>query len=204
MGSRPRRRSWSSSSCWVGLTAAVVPSLSEEVSSIEPTLTTAFDDIEDWFVDDSPFDVSRETVDRLRDQTGRRVDGLLSSSDGAVLDNATLVAEVLTGLLLTLAADVLHAPRGRPPGSLGGAAPVPPIGQSAVERATTRPGRRSAATCAAPLLLGVARSGAHRPHPGHRRRQPRRPGDAVHLRRRVHPHRRSRRCGRPRRHGRRS
>lgn len=85
-----------------GLTAAVVPSLAGEFSSLRPTLTRAFDDLEDWLVEDSPFGVSRADVDRLRDRAGSRLDAALRTSDGAILDGATLAAEVLAGVILAL------------------------------------------------------------------------------------------------------
>jgi predicted PurR-regulated permease PerM len=84
------------------LAAAVVPSVASEFDSVGPTVTQALDDIEDWLVDDSPFDVSRESIDRFRERTGERADELLRESNGQVLDSATLAAEVLTGLLLAL------------------------------------------------------------------------------------------------------
>lgn len=86
----------------VGATAAIAPSVADETESLGPTLTEAIDDVEDWVVDDGPFNVSRETVDRLRERTGERVDAFFRNSDGAVLEGATLVAEVIAGLILAL------------------------------------------------------------------------------------------------------
>jgi len=85
-----------------GIGALIVPSLADEAESLGPTLTKAADDVEDWLVEDSPFEVSRATIDRLREQTGERLKGLLDSSDGAVIDSATLAAEVVAGMVLAL------------------------------------------------------------------------------------------------------
>lgn len=85
-----------------GLVAAVAPSLAGEFSSLRPTLTTAFDDVEDWLVNDSPFEISRADVDRLRERAGARVDEALRTSDGAIVDGATLAAEVVAGLILAV------------------------------------------------------------------------------------------------------
>ncbi|HWM21412.1 MAG TPA: AI-2E family transporter [Ilumatobacteraceae bacterium] len=85
-----------------GAIAAIAPSVADETESLGTTLTEAIDDVEDWVVEDGPFNVSRETVDRLRERTGERFDGLLRESDGAVLEGATLVAEVIAGLILAL------------------------------------------------------------------------------------------------------
>jgi predicted PurR-regulated permease PerM len=85
-----------------GLSAAIAPSLADEAESLGPTLTEAIDDVEDWIVEDGPFEVSRGTVDRLRERTGERLDALRRESDGAVLEGATLVAEIVAGLILAL------------------------------------------------------------------------------------------------------
>lgn len=77
-------------------------SFADEAESIRPTLVEAVDDIEDWLVDDSPFDVSRENVDRVRERVSTEFDRFTSSSDGTIVDQATLVAEVFTGFLLAI------------------------------------------------------------------------------------------------------
>jgi predicted PurR-regulated permease PerM len=65
-------------------------------------VTLALDDIEDWLVSDSPFDVSREAIDRLRVQAAERFDDFVLSSRGQVVDGVTLVAEALAGLFLAI------------------------------------------------------------------------------------------------------
>ena len=85
-----------------GLTAVVIGSFADEAESVRPTLTQAVDDIEDWLVDDSPIQVSREGVDRLRERTADEFDRLSRSSDSSVTDHATLVAELLTGAILAV------------------------------------------------------------------------------------------------------
>ena len=87
-----------------GVLAVIVPAVADEVDSLGPTLTQAIDDVEDWLVEDSPFDVSRATVDQLRERASERVDALFSSAgdDGVVLDGAALVAEVVAAVLLAL------------------------------------------------------------------------------------------------------
>ncbi|MGH9132338.1 MAG: AI-2E family transporter [Ilumatobacteraceae bacterium] len=84
------------------LVAAAVPSMAGEVDEIRPTLTTAVDDIEDWLVDDSPINFSRESIDRLRERAGPRLESLVSSADGEIADRATLVAEVIAGSFLAV------------------------------------------------------------------------------------------------------
>lgn len=87
----------------VGLAAVVgvvAPAIADDAGSLGPTVEQAVDDIEDWLVDEAPFDVDRATVDDLRRRAGSGLENLLRVSDGAVLERATLVAEVLATLLL--------------------------------------------------------------------------------------------------------
>lgn len=85
-----------------GLLAAIAPSLAEEAGSLEETVTEALDDVEDWIVEDGPFDISRESIDRLRERTGERVDNFFRASDGAVIDSATLAAEIFAAAILAV------------------------------------------------------------------------------------------------------
>lgn len=85
-----------------GLFTLIVPSIAGELGTLGPTVTQAIDDVQDWLVDESPFDVSREAIDRLRDSARERLAGLFSASDGRFADGATLVAEVIAGLFLAL------------------------------------------------------------------------------------------------------
>ena len=85
-----------------GLLTVAVGSFADEAESIEPTVTLALDDIEDWLVDDSPVQVSRDSIDRLRERAADEFDELTRSSDGTLTDQATLVAELITGSLLAV------------------------------------------------------------------------------------------------------
>jgi predicted PurR-regulated permease PerM len=85
-----------------GVLAVAGTSFADEADSVRPTLVQAVDDIEDWLVDDSPFNVSRSDVDSVRQRVSTEFDRFLSSSDGTIADRATLVAEVFTGFLLAI------------------------------------------------------------------------------------------------------
>ena len=64
-----------------GIVAVLVPTIVDEFSDLGPTLEDAVDDVEDWLVDDSPFDVSRQDIDDFRDEaSGRLTDGIASQS----------------------------------------------------------------------------------------------------------------------------
>lgn len=77
-------------------------SFASEADSLGPTITEAIDDIEDWLVDDSPFDVSRDDVDSVRQRIADGIDELGRSANGALAERATLAAEVFTGALLSV------------------------------------------------------------------------------------------------------
>ena len=83
-----------------GVIALAVPSFADEIDSIGPTLTAAIDDVEDWLVEDSPIQVSRETIDELRVRAGEEIDRLLNSQSEGISTRATLVAEIITGTVL--------------------------------------------------------------------------------------------------------
>lgn len=86
----------------VGISVLIVPPIADEIASLEETVTLALDDIEDWLVSDSPFDVSREAIDQLRVQAAERFDDFVLTSRGQVVDGVTLVAEALAGLFLAI------------------------------------------------------------------------------------------------------
>jgi predicted PurR-regulated permease PerM len=85
-----------------GIVAVLVPAIVDEFSDLGPTLEDAVDDVEDWLVDDSPFDVSRQDIDDFRDEaSGRLTDGVAAQS-GTVVSGTVVAFEVITGLVLSL------------------------------------------------------------------------------------------------------
>jgi predicted PurR-regulated permease PerM len=85
-----------------GIMAVLVPAIVDEFSDLGPTLEDAVDDVEDWLVDDSPFDVSRQDIDDFREEaSGRFTDGVAAQS-GAVVSGTVVAFEVITGLVLAL------------------------------------------------------------------------------------------------------
>jgi predicted PurR-regulated permease PerM len=87
-----------------GILALLVPAIVEEFSDLGPTIEDAVDSVEDWLVDDSPFDISRQDIDDLRDEAGQRAASLLESQGGAVVSGTVVAFEVITGLVLALIA----------------------------------------------------------------------------------------------------
>jgi predicted PurR-regulated permease PerM len=80
----------------------IVPPIADETATLGQTVSEAIDDIEEWLVTDSPFDVSREAIDRLRERASDWFQGLLRSSGSQVVDGATLLAEIVAGLFLAV------------------------------------------------------------------------------------------------------
>jgi predicted PurR-regulated permease PerM len=85
-----------------GVFAVLVPSIASEFDDLGPTVENAVDDIEDWLVEDSPFDVSRQDIQDFRDQADDRVGEVLASQSGTVISGTILVFEVVTGVILAL------------------------------------------------------------------------------------------------------
>lgn len=74
----------------------------DELDDVGPTLAAAIDDVERWLVQDSPFDVNRGDIRRIRQDMGDAVRTSLRSSSGALVSGAVLVVEVLVGVVLGL------------------------------------------------------------------------------------------------------
>jgi putative heme transporter len=85
-----------------GISIVIVRPIAREAATLPETITEALDDIERWLVEDSPFDVSHEAIDRFRTRTADRFRELLLTSEGRVVDGATLAAEIVAGLFLSI------------------------------------------------------------------------------------------------------
>src|SRR5687768_3422428 len=76
--------------------------VSNEFGGLGPTVSQAVDDLERWVVEDSPFDVNQEEIDRFRQEAGQKFSDSLRASGGALAEGATVAAEVVLGLVLGL------------------------------------------------------------------------------------------------------
>lgn len=85
-----------------GIMALLVPSIVDEFESLGPTLEDAVDDLEDWLVDDSPFDVRRGDIDDFREEAKDWIADNAQSQTGTVVSGTLVAVEVLTGLILSL------------------------------------------------------------------------------------------------------
>jgi predicted PurR-regulated permease PerM len=85
-----------------GIVAVLVPAIVDEFSDLGPTLEDAVDDVEDWLVDDSPFDVSRQDIDDFREEASNRLTDGVAAQSGTVVSGTVVAFEVITGLVLAL------------------------------------------------------------------------------------------------------
>ena len=82
--------------------AAISLAVAGEVSDLGPTVSAAIDDIEEWVVEDSPFDISAQDVDEFRENLEDRVSSGVRDSSGSIVSGALVAAEVGLSLLLAL------------------------------------------------------------------------------------------------------
>lgn len=82
--------------------AAISVAVAGQVEDLEPTVSTAIDDIEDWLVEDSPFDVSRADIDEFRESLGDRLSASVSDSGGSIVSGAIVAAEAVLSIVLGL------------------------------------------------------------------------------------------------------
>lgn len=73
-----------------------------EADDIGPTISDAVQEIETWLVEDSPFPIDQNDVDRFRDNITSGLRATVSSSGGGLLSGVTRVFEGIVGLLLGL------------------------------------------------------------------------------------------------------
>jgi len=82
--------------------AAISVAVAGQVADLEPTVSDAIDDIEEWLVEDSPFDVSRRDIDEFRESLGDRVSSSVRDSSGSIVSGALVAAEGVLSLVLGL------------------------------------------------------------------------------------------------------
>ncbi len=80
----------------------IVPTIVDEVRELGPTLTAAVDDVEEWLVEDSPFDLSRQDLEDMRVQLADVLGRQARASTDSIASGALAVVEGLLGLLLAL------------------------------------------------------------------------------------------------------
>lgn len=87
---------------FAAIVAGVSRAVAGEADELRPAISGGVDRVEEWLVDDSPFDVSRADADRWRTQIGEAFDAFLRSGDSSVMSGAVLVGEIAVGIVLAL------------------------------------------------------------------------------------------------------
>jgi len=77
-------------------------SIAGEADQIGPTLSEGIDDVADWLVEDSPFDVSRADVERVREQARSAIQSGAGAGGGGIASGAVLAVELVAGLVLSI------------------------------------------------------------------------------------------------------
>jgi len=85
-----------------GLLSLVVPQLVDEFSEVGSTVADGLDDVEDWLVEDSPFDLTRDDVEELRERLADALRSGIEKNQGGLMRGALLAIEVLTALVLAV------------------------------------------------------------------------------------------------------
>jgi predicted PurR-regulated permease PerM len=88
----------------VGIVSLLVPAIINEFSDLGSTLEDAVDDVEDWLVNESPFDISRQDIQDFRDEASDRITTAVESQSGAVVSGTVIVFEVVTAVVLAMIA----------------------------------------------------------------------------------------------------
>jgi predicted PurR-regulated permease PerM len=74
----------------------------EQAKEVGPTISEAIDDVEEWLVEEAPFDVSRADIERFRDDLGQSVREGARTSSGAIVDGAVVFFEIVVSIVLGL------------------------------------------------------------------------------------------------------
>ena len=74
----------------------------DEAEDLGPTISDAVDDVEDWLVDEAPFEISRADIERFREDTRDAIRTGARSSGGSIVSGAVVVGEVVLSLIIGL------------------------------------------------------------------------------------------------------
>ena len=82
--------------------ALIGVAVANEAEDIGPTVSAAIDDVEEWVVEDSPFPVEQEDVDRLRKSVTSGAGDAVSSAGGGIASGVFIAFETVFALFLGL------------------------------------------------------------------------------------------------------
>lgn len=82
--------------------AGVSLAVADDFDDLGPTLSEGIDDVEDWLVEDSPFEIDRADIERFRADMGEAVGDAASNSSDSIVDAAVIAGELFIALALGL------------------------------------------------------------------------------------------------------
>lgn len=85
-----------------GVIGLIAPPMVDEFEDLGPTIEEGLQEIEDWIVEDSGFDVTHEDIDEVKEDIEERGREALRESQDTVVEGARLALAVLAGLILSL------------------------------------------------------------------------------------------------------
>jgi putative heme transporter len=74
----------------------------DEAEDLGPTISEAVDDVEEWLVDEAPFDINRDDIEQFREDAREAIRDGARSSSGSLVSGARVVGEVFFGLIIGL------------------------------------------------------------------------------------------------------
>ncbi|HVM07950.1 MAG TPA: AI-2E family transporter [Acidimicrobiales bacterium] len=86
-----------------GIVVLIAPPVGDQFGDLAETVSQGVTNIENWLVD-GPLDLTAQQVDDYREQIVEYMRRAARSSSGQIIAGAVVVAEVLTGMILTLLA----------------------------------------------------------------------------------------------------
>ena len=105
-GVRPLLATWAVFGGFLLVVAAagflIIPSMIDEFGDVGPAVTDAYDDVEEWIIEDSPFDVDQRRLEELQEQAGDAIRRAASGSGAVVVHGAVVALEVVAAIVLAL------------------------------------------------------------------------------------------------------
>ena len=82
--------------------ASIGVAVVDEAEDIGPTVSDAIDDVQEWLVEDSPFPVEQDDIDRIRKDVGGGAGATLSSAGSGIASGVFVAFEVVFAVFLGL------------------------------------------------------------------------------------------------------
>ena len=86
----------------VGAGLVIVPPTAQEFGTLGDTISDGTQQVEDWLVEDSSFDINRRDIENFKDDVADRGRQTLENSTSTIAYGARLVVEILVGFVLAL------------------------------------------------------------------------------------------------------